>query len=141
MHTQRDAVTNAKADLEVSKEQRETMKDVILYVLGVLSSAITTIFGYYFGSSKSSSEKNATLHEIAKKSGGIGYPIKPSKRCPWLNQPAAGDAALSAVSGKCKKLRVGLPLSRRAHYYTQARKVLLNELLKWTDLNERPLAV
>lgn len=65
----RAALGNAKATLEVSREQRTTTKELILYILGVLSSALTTILGYYFGSSKSSADKNSTINEIAKTSG------------------------------------------------------------------------
>ena len=63
-----DLVTSAKADLEESKEQRGMVKDFILYILGVLSSILTSVFNYYFGSSKSSANKDDTLHEIAKRS-------------------------------------------------------------------------
>lgn len=57
----------AKATLDTVKERQATMKEIMLYVLGVLSSALTTILGYYFGSSKGSSEKNHALNAIATK--------------------------------------------------------------------------
>jgi flagellar basal body-associated protein FliL len=57
----------AKAALDTVKERQATMKEIMLYVLGVLSSALTTILGYYFGSSKGSSEKNHALNAIATK--------------------------------------------------------------------------
>lgn len=38
-----------------------TQKDIIIYILGVLSAAVTQILGYYFGSSKSSAEKSKSL--------------------------------------------------------------------------------
>lgn len=38
-----------------------TQKDIIIYILGVLSAAVTQILGYYFGSSKSSSDKTKSL--------------------------------------------------------------------------------
>jgi hypothetical protein len=55
----------AKASLDTAKDRQSTMKEIILYVLGVLSSALTTILGYYFGSSKGSSEKNHAINAIA----------------------------------------------------------------------------
>lgn len=55
----------AKSALDTVKERQATMKEIMLYVLGVLSSALTTILGYYFGSSKGSSEKNHALNAIA----------------------------------------------------------------------------
>ena len=36
-------------------------KDVLLVVVGVLASAFTAVVGYFFGSSKGSSEKNELL--------------------------------------------------------------------------------
>lgn len=47
-----------KTGMELVKDQRGAMKDFILYILGVLSSIVTTIFGYYFGSSSSSARKD-----------------------------------------------------------------------------------
>ena len=44
-------------------------KDVIIYVLGVLSAIVTQIFSFYFGSSQGSSEKNKTLEDIYTKQG------------------------------------------------------------------------
>ena len=41
-----------------------TQKDIIIYILGVLSAAITQVLGYYFGSSQSSANKSKTL-EVA----------------------------------------------------------------------------
>ncbi len=63
-------VAYAKAALEESKEQRGVVKDIILYILGVLSSTITTIFSYYFGSSKSSAQKDDTLNEMSRTAAG-----------------------------------------------------------------------
>ncbi|MFZ4856832.1 MAG: hypothetical protein ACOYL3_10585 [Desulfuromonadaceae bacterium] len=57
-----------KEAMEESKERRAMVKDIIMYILGVLSSALTTILGYYFGSSKGSSDKTTTLNSIASKS-------------------------------------------------------------------------
>lgn len=44
---------NARSVQDAVKEQQSATKDFILYILGVLSSAVTTILGYYFGSSSS----------------------------------------------------------------------------------------
>ena len=42
-------------------------KDIIIYVLGVLSAISTQIVSYYFGSSKGSSDKNVSLDKILSK--------------------------------------------------------------------------
>ena len=39
-------------------------KDILIYVLGALTSAVTMVLGYYFGSSQGSKEKSAQLDEI-----------------------------------------------------------------------------
>lgn len=66
-----NAVGQAKSSLDAAKECHGTVKEIILYILGVLSSTITTIFGYYFGSSKSSSNKDATMRVLAQAKGDI----------------------------------------------------------------------
>jgi len=38
-----------------------TQKDIIIYILGVLSAAVTQILGYYFGSSQGSANKSRSL--------------------------------------------------------------------------------
>ncbi|MEY8874889.1 MAG: hypothetical protein AB9M60_00155 [Leptothrix sp. (in: b-proteobacteria)] len=38
-----------------------TQKDIVIYILGVLSAAVTQILGYYFGSSQSSANKSRSL--------------------------------------------------------------------------------
>ncbi len=38
-----------------------TQKDIIIYILGVLSAAVTQILGYYFGSSQGSAQKAKSL--------------------------------------------------------------------------------
>ncbi len=38
-----------------------TQKDIVIYILGVLSAAITQILGYYFGSSQGSANKSKAL--------------------------------------------------------------------------------
>ena len=42
-------------------------KDIIIYVLGALTSAVTMVLGYYFGSSQGSKEKSMQLDEILDK--------------------------------------------------------------------------
>jgi hypothetical protein len=42
-------------------------KDIILYVLGVLSAILTQIYSYYFGSSAGSAAKSKTLANITEK--------------------------------------------------------------------------
>lgn len=44
-----------------------TRKDIIIYVLGVLSAISTQIVSYYFGSSKGSTDKNAAIDKILNK--------------------------------------------------------------------------
>ena len=39
-------------------------KDILIYVLGALTSAVTMVLGYYFGSSQGSKEKSLQLDEI-----------------------------------------------------------------------------
>ncbi|MDD5271990.1 MAG: hypothetical protein PHU14_04650 [Methylovulum sp.] len=65
-------VVNARADLEESKERRGMLKDFIIFILGVLSSTLTTIFSYYFGSSKGSTRKDEMLNDLAKGAGNTG---------------------------------------------------------------------
>ena len=42
-------------------------KDVIIYILGVLSAVVTQIIGYYFGSSSSSAQKTNYIETLTKK--------------------------------------------------------------------------
>lgn len=44
-----------------------TRKDIIIYVLGVLSAISTQIISYYFGSSKGSNDKNAAIDKMLTK--------------------------------------------------------------------------
>lgn len=44
-----------------------TRKDIIIYVLGVLSAISTQIISYYFGSSKGSTDKNTAIDKILSK--------------------------------------------------------------------------
>lgn len=41
-----------------------TQKDLVVYILGVLSAVVTQIFAYYFGSSRGSEAKNDTLTQM-----------------------------------------------------------------------------
>lgn len=47
-------------------EVRPEAKDILIYVLGVLSSAVTQILSYYFGSSQGSKDKSEALARGAK---------------------------------------------------------------------------
>jgi hypothetical protein len=51
----------------VFAEVKPDAKDIIIYVLGALTSAVTMVLGYYFGSSQGSKEKSAQLDEILDK--------------------------------------------------------------------------
>jgi|TARA_E500000318_G_scaffold79542_1_gene74551 hypothetical protein len=42
-------------------------KDILIYVLGTLSSAVTMVLGYYFGSSLSSKDKTKELTDLMDK--------------------------------------------------------------------------
>ena len=42
-------------------------KDIVIYILGVLSGAVTQVLSYYFGSSKSSQAKDDTLADAVRK--------------------------------------------------------------------------
>ena len=39
-------------------------KDILIYVLGALTSAVTLVLGYYFGSSAGSKEKSSQIDEL-----------------------------------------------------------------------------
>ena len=57
------------------KDQKGMMKDFVLYILGVLSSLITTVFGYYFGSSRSSAKKDDAFAKMV--SDATSRPAEP----------------------------------------------------------------
>jgi hypothetical protein len=42
-------------------------KDILVYVLGALTSAVTMVLGYYFGSSAGSKEKSAQIDDLLGK--------------------------------------------------------------------------
>lgn len=48
-------------------DQSDQKKDVIIYVLGVLSALLTQIYSYYFGSSAGSSDKSKTISQALDK--------------------------------------------------------------------------
>ena len=41
-------------------------KDILIYVLGALTSAVTMVLGYYFGSSQGSKDKSAEIKALTK---------------------------------------------------------------------------
>ncbi len=44
-----------------SKAENQGIKDVIIYILGVLSALLTQVYSYYFGSSSGSADKTKTI--------------------------------------------------------------------------------
>lgn len=48
-------------------EVKPVAKDILIYILGVLSAAVTQILAYYFGSSQGSKDKNKEIQELMKK--------------------------------------------------------------------------
>jgi hypothetical protein len=44
----------------------EQSKDILIYVLGALTSAVTMVLGYYFGSSAGSKEKDSKIKDLMK---------------------------------------------------------------------------
>jgi uncharacterized membrane protein (DUF106 family) len=46
---------------------KQEMKDVVIYILGVMSAILSQIFSYYFGSSQSSANKNKMIQELQAK--------------------------------------------------------------------------
>jgi hypothetical protein len=51
----------------VFAEVKPEAKDIIIYVLGALTSAVTMVLGYYFGSSAGSKEKSLQIDELLDK--------------------------------------------------------------------------
>jgi hypothetical protein len=47
-----------------------TSKDILIYILGVLSAAVTQILSYYFGSSMGSKDKDDKLNKLNSESHG-----------------------------------------------------------------------
>lgn len=48
-------------------EVKAESKDILIYVLGGLTSAMTMVLGYYFGSSQGSKEKSQQIDELLEK--------------------------------------------------------------------------
>ena len=57
----------AQKILEADKDRRSSQKEIILYILGVLSAIASQIFSYYFGSSKGSARKDETIAKLSAK--------------------------------------------------------------------------
>ena len=59
--------------IEHMPRMNATQKDIIIYILGVLSAAVTQILGYYFGSSHGSAIKSKSLDKVlAQTASGTG---------------------------------------------------------------------
>jgi len=44
----------------------ETTKDIVIYILGVLSALLTQVYSFYFGSSAGSKDKSETIKNLSK---------------------------------------------------------------------------
>jgi hypothetical protein len=60
------AKETAQQIVDLHKEQRSTQKEIILYILGVLSAVLTQVYSYYFGSSRGSARKDETISKLQK---------------------------------------------------------------------------
>ena len=58
------SVETAKLVVDTKNTQKSTQKEIILYVLGVLSAALTQVYSYYFGSSRGSARKDETIAKM-----------------------------------------------------------------------------
>ena len=56
--------------ISTENPQNQLVKEIMLYVLGVLSAIATQIIGYYFGSSRGSAQKSETIDTILSKQEG-----------------------------------------------------------------------
>lgn len=56
--------------LAVERERKNTQKEIMLYILGVLSAIATQIYAYYFGSSRGSARKDETIASLSGPKGG-----------------------------------------------------------------------
>lgn len=56
-----------------------TAKDILLFVLGCVSSNLTQIISYYFGSSKGSEDKNDTITNLTNSAPSQVCPIATTK--------------------------------------------------------------
>ena len=48
------------------KTMSQEMREITLYILGVLSGVLTQVFGFYFGSSQGSADKNLTIRSLTE---------------------------------------------------------------------------
>lgn len=55
--------------LEAERAQKSTQKEIMLYILGVLSAIATQIYAYYFGSSRGSAKKDETIAALTGPKG------------------------------------------------------------------------
>jgi flagellar basal body-associated protein FliL len=88
-------VSNAAEAAEDARDRRGIVKEFIMYILGVLSSALTTILAFYFGSSKGSSDKNLALNLLAAQNQAP--PVAGPEPEPATPAEPAGEAAESAA--------------------------------------------
>lgn len=67
-----DAPTlDANGKVQMTAKINGTQKDIIIYILGVLSAAVTQILGYYFGSSQSSAKKQDTINTAMQQAADV----------------------------------------------------------------------
>jgi hypothetical protein len=59
--------TRTGPDGTTESMMNSTQKDIVIYILGVLSAAVTQVLGYYFGSSQSSANKSRSLDAALSK--------------------------------------------------------------------------
>jgi hypothetical protein len=59
--------TRTGTDGTTESMMNATQKDIVIYILGVLSAAVTQVLGYYFGSSQSSANKSRSLDAALSK--------------------------------------------------------------------------
>jgi len=62
-------VEAAEKSANAAAAQKSTQKEIMLYILGVLSAIATQIYAYYFGSSKGSARKDETIAAFAEPKG------------------------------------------------------------------------
>ena len=55
------------SDASITVLANNTMKDVVIYILGALTTVATQVVSYYFGSSSGSADKSKTLNTLARK--------------------------------------------------------------------------
>lgn len=52
---------------DVNGQLNQGKKDILIYILGVLSALLTQVYSYYFGSSSGSADKSRTLSDVLAK--------------------------------------------------------------------------